>query len=77
MPRYLALLLVWPAFAAPKPNLGDQLAAIERQFYEDWKNKSLDAFQKNLADDAIAWGSYGAFDKATQLNMQRQAEAGC
>ena len=70
----LVVLLLFAAAAQPP---ADELASIEKRFYEDWKAKKLDGFQKNLASDAIAWGEFGAFSKQQQLDFQRQAEANC
>lgn len=67
------MTLVLIALLAASPALTTQLAGLERQLYEDWKAKRLDAFERNLADDAVALGEYGAFDKSTQLRFQKGA----
>jgi hypothetical protein len=73
----LCWILAASTLAGAAPDLTGQIGALEWQFYEDWKGKSLAAFEKNLAPDSIAWGEYGAFDKKQQIEMQKGAEAHC
>ncbi len=73
----LCWILAIPAWANRAQDVLAQVGGLEKQFYEDWKSKSLAAFQNNLAPDAIAWGEYGVFDKKQQIEMQKGAEAHC
>jgi len=73
----LCWILATSTLPAAEQDLTGRIAVLEKQFYEDWKSKSLAAFENNLAPDAIAWGEYGVFDKKQQLDMQKGAEAHC
>lgn len=57
--------------------LHEQLLQMETQIYTAWQNRSASAIESNLASDALAWGEYGIFDKATQIDLQKRANAAC
>ena len=74
MKLVLLALLCTSAFAE---DLKETLAGQERQLYEAWKAKSVEAFEKNLDEDCLAYTPYGTFDKKTQLEQQKQASSMC
>ncbi len=83
----LLALLVRPALGAPTPApsappakddpLLAPLLAIQMQLFDGWKAKSLEPFEKNLAEDALVFSASGVFDRATQLEQQKGANARC
>lgn len=78
IPAYLFASLGFVCFAQkPTPALQDELSGYERHFFEAWQQKSLKPFEDQIAPDGVAWGEFGMFDKATQLNNQKSAEANC
>lgn len=66
-----------PPAKAPDDVLLAPLLAIEMQLFDGWKAKSLEPFEKNLAADALIFSGSGVFDRATQLEQQKGANARC
>src|SRR5258708_38531081 len=72
MRSFTVLLVLLPSLARAV-----DLEALERRFYEDWKNKRLTAVEQNLSSDSIAWGEWGIFSKQQQVESQRRSNAVC
>jgi hypothetical protein len=62
---------------AAESTLLDSLLAIERGFFQGWKDKQMQPFENNIAPDAVAWGEYGPLDRASFLTAQKSAEKNC
>lgn len=57
--------------------LTTELVAVEKEFWEAWKNKQPDRFAAALADDAIFFGLYGTTGKSESVNEQRDSVKTC
>jgi hypothetical protein len=64
--------------AAPASDkLTAQLVAVEREFWEAWKNKQPDRFASAMADDAVFFGLYGVTNKSDLVAEQRDSINSC
>jgi hypothetical protein len=74
--RCAALMLL--ALSAPaQTSLEKELTALENQFFSAWRDKSLDAVERNIAPEGVSWSEWGVFDKATQIANQKAANQNC
>ena len=63
--------------AAATDKLTAALVAVEKEFWEAWKNKQPDRFANAMADEAVFFGLYGASDKSEMLDEQRDSVKTC